>query len=885
MSSLTNDLISEFVKVTNDKQEQKKESTAYGTVVINGGKIVARNVDNAISTGNNGTITIDSDAVITGGAASYKKGSTQYDRTQIKIWGTGAEQKNATVTVTVDDGTPFQTETDENGWISYLYLQDGGEHTINITGADSKTYTTDIFTATAGKVVYAYNDTAISDYTDKCTTENSSIAFDAGVPSSVTMYDGVDSFVVNCPATQSIYAECYAPEHILSYSYAVEQNNAAVDENDKKQYAELNGTTLTLKRNGDYNVIITATCGSVKASKTITVTEDSVKALNIANGEITVAEGTTAGTVKYQQGGTVVFDDVAPTENVIIVGETTTNRIIVKKDATITLKDVSITISSDLRRPMQVLDGATLTLWLEGESTLTAKKDHGAGIFVEYGSTLVINSAYGNLKNADISSEHGGDKQEGYAGSLRVTGATSGCGIGWDYWTEFKNSVDERGSGSVTINGGNVTALGGDNSAPYRSTSGIGAGWYNLEDTGTAITNYPNGDITINGGNVCAGYVGRGGRGISSGSGNLTITGGVVYAYGGGKGHAGTVGAIHSYGGTITIGSENGTDEDLSLYAATTDTVNSGNKAAAIGGANGVEINILSGTITAESSGNSAAIGGNNSKEGNVESITISGGNITTTSKSGENDGTAVGIGVVGANATCPTIAITGGTVNCENTTIGTNNADNKNAIAVTVSKGAKINVDSSTTGTTTLTVEGGATINGTTLPEAAYTVTVPADKLDEVKADAAGNVTLPAGSTVTKPDGTTITLPNGGTIGADGTITPNAHSAGVPVYTGGSYYTGPSIWYIGGNTFGTSTTQMPTSVEIDYEPVPFTMEGSNIVVSCINPGARWATVKWNSTSATINFNPDANVVCAQVVIPKTGDMPIWAAIAEFLGF
>ena len=106
-----------------------------------------------------------------------------------------------------------------------------------------------------------------------------------------------------------------------------------------------------------------------------------------------------------------------------------------------------------------------------------------------------------------------------------------------------------------------------------------------------------------------------------------------------------------------------------------------------------------------------------------------------------------------------------------------------------------------------------------------------------------------------------------------------------MPVYTGGSSYSGPSIWYIGGNSFGTSTTQMPTSVEIDYVSVPFTMEGSNIVVSCINPGARWATVKWNSTSATINFNPDANVVCAQVVIPKTGDMPIWAAIAEFLGF
>lgn len=135
---------------------------------------------------------------------------------------------------------------------------------------------------------------------------------------------------------------------------------------------------------------------------------------------------------------------------------------------------------------------------------------------------------------------------------------------------------------------------------------------------------------------------------------------------------------------------------------------------------------------------------------------------------------------------------------------------------------------------------------------------------------------------TLTVGEHTLEIVSNTGTAATKFTI---AQGAGVPVYTGGSSYSGPSIWYIGGNSFGTSTTQMPTSVEIDNVPVSFTMEGSNIVVSCINPGARWATVKWNSTSATINFNPDANVICAQVVIPKTGDMPIWAAIAEFLGF
>lgn len=127
-----------------------------GSLVINGGKIVAsQNVSYVLAVGNNGKITIDSDVVITGGATAYNKGGTQYDRTQIQIGGTEAEQKNAVVTVTVDNGTPFQTETDENGWISYLYLKHNVNHIIDITGADNKKYTTGVFTATADSVVYA----------------------------------------------------------------------------------------------------------------------------------------------------------------------------------------------------------------------------------------------------------------------------------------------------------------------------------------------------------------------------------------------------------------------------------------------------------------------------------------------------------------------------------------------------------------------------------------------------------------------------------------------------------------------------------------------------------------------------------------------------------
>ena len=101
---------------------------------------------------------------------------------------------------------------------------------------------------------------------------------------------------------------------------------------------------------------------------------------------------------------------------------------------------------------------------------------------------------------------------------------------------------------------------------------------------------------------------------------------------------------------------------------------------------------------------------------------------------------------------------------------------------------------------------------------------------------------------------------------------------------SGGGYY-GPNVWYIGGNTFGTNTNQVPTSVEIDGVPVSFTMNGSQITVGCIQPGSGWVTVRWGSVSNYKSFTPDANAYCTQTVIPKTGGMSIWAAIAQFLGF
>ncbi len=92
-------------------------------------------------------------------------------------------------------------------------------------------------------------------------------------------------------------------------------------------------------------------------------------------------------------------------------------------------------------------------------------------------------------------------------------------------------------------------------------------------------------------------------------------------------------------------------------------------------------------------------------------------------------------------------------------------------------------------------------------------------------------------------------------------------------------------VTYNGGNSFSTSKSAVPTSVEIDGVEVPFTGNGKNFTVGCIDPNAEWVTVRWNSTSVTVNFKPDASVVCAEVAIPKTGDMPVWAAVAAFFGF
>ena len=91
------------------------------------------------------------------------------------------------------------------------------------------------------------------------------------------------------------------------------------------------------------------------------------------------------------------------------------------------------------------------------------------------------------------------------------------------------------------------------------------------------------------------------------------------------------------------------------------------------------------------------------------------------------------------------------------------------------------------------------------------------------------------------------------------------------------SGYSGPGLWHIGGNTFGTTTNRVPTQVEIDGNPVSFTMNGSSFTVSCVKPDSRWITARWGTVSNTVRFTPDAQSFCTQTVIPKTGDVSVVA--------
>ena len=165
------------------------------------------------------------------------------------------------------------------------------------------------------------------------------------------------------------------------------------------------------------------------------------------------------------------------------------------------------------------------------------------------------------------------------------------------------------------------------------------------------------------------------------------------------------------------------------------------------------------------------------------------------------------------------------------------------------------------------------------------------------------GTWSIPVGGVVLI-NGEEKTFPNGAVINADGTIDdgssptpptspdtpvdpdddqPTATPTPKPKPTEKPASSGIKVEYNGGNSFSTSKSDVPTGVEIDGVAVPFTGDGRLFTVNSIPAGAKWVTVRWNSTSVTTNFTP-YGAYAAEVEIPKTGDISLWAAVLAFFG-
>ena len=167
-----------------------------------------------------------------------------------------------------------------------------------------------------------------------------------------------------------------------------------------------------------------------------------------------------------------------------VTGTTTSTNVSIADGATVTLSGVNITDGS-------IICLGNANIILEGTNSVSASSN--AGIFIPDNKTLTIDGT----------------------GSLVAISDVYGCaGIGGGYY-ESNNNEYGIDCGNITINGGTVTATGGDNAA------GIGSGHY-----GSC------GDITITGGTVTAMCGGRDGAGIGSGEdgscGDITIGSGIT---------------------------------------------------------------------------------------------------------------------------------------------------------------------------------------------------------------------------------------------------------------------------------------------------------------------------------------------------------------------
>lgn len=299
---------------------------------------------------------------------------------------------------------------------------------------------------------------------------------------------------------------------------------------------------------------------------------------DLSIGSISI-DSTASGQTVVQNGKTAVDPVPVITQK---SAEATQNTISVHASsgskAVLTLDGVNIDTSSasGSGSPVSVSGSGSVKLCFRSENTLMAgrvpgiEKSAGGWLEIAGEDDAVLNTTGSPGIGSGFMAS--GDHLRISSGTVNATGLSSAAGIGsCDGGSSFRY---------IEINGGKVTAVGGEYSA------GIGGG-------GGCDGSF----ITINGGDVKA--VGRfGGAGIGSGA-----------SFYGGTNHGGY--NIRITGGTVTAIGEAGTATDgTPIY----------NGAAGIGGGGeycfGRSISITGGEVTAAGNGGGAAIGGSRLGEG-----------------------------------------------------------------------------------------------------------------------------------------------------------------------------------------------------------------------------------------------------------------------------
>ena len=231
----------------------------------------------------------------------------------------------------------------------------------------------------------------------------------------------------------------------------------------------------------------------------------------LEDGSVTVNADNSGQTVTQGSGSAV--PDEAPVitqrESSVETGNTITINAAENATANVTISDVNINTSGEIKAAVSTGGKGNVNIELDGTNTLKSGREH-AGL---------EKSGDGKLTITD----------ENENGKLIATGGDYGAGIG---------GSDHGNGNDITITGGEITAIGG------RQGAGIGGGFYG---NGSNIT-IAGGKVTATGGDYGAG-IGGGSQGNGK---NITITGGEVTAAGGTNG-AGIGGGLQKNGEKITV--------------------------------------------------------------------------------------------------------------------------------------------------------------------------------------------------------------------------------------------------------------------------------------------------------------------------------------------